>query len=597
KWKRLSLLFCLFLVFQACKESSETRLAADIVERDGKIYYSGSKGNEVVAHILSDPGNLHPINSRFANMNYIMAFCYQKLMSVDLETGEQIPDLAAGLPEVSADGLTFTFEVHPDAAWDDGAPITAEDILFSHKVVCSPFIDNQNLKPYLEFIESITLDPANPKRFEVKMKEFFLTNADFGFYAYILDARTWDADGVLKQFALTDLLAQTDAVMNSEALKQWSDEFNDPKWGREIDLLNSGTGPYKMESWEEGASITLVRNDDFWAAGSTNSLLAQNPDRLEFKVLNEEQAIELQIKQEEIDLSMMVSTETMQKLMDDPETQQKYHLETRSRATTIAIVLNNQPDGVLQKPIFGDKITRQALAHATPLDQVIAELMSFNAKRTTTPISPDNAHYYGGISPIPFDLAKAGELLDQAGWTGRTEDGVRVKTVAGEEIPFRFRLMFPPNGEVVLNMLNQFQATWKQVGIDCELAPMTMADYFPLVREQEFDAALFGYGVPSYPYDFKQLYSSESYPDGDNLAGFSNAEADSLMEVLRVEPDLAVRRPMAQRVQEIIYEEQPILFLYNPTRRVVLHKRYNNGQIYNITDYVMMNNLQVLIEE
>lgn len=597
KWKRLPYLLVLPFFFYACKGPQETRLADDIVERDGKIYYSGPRGEEVVFHILSDPGNLHPINSRFAYRDYIMGYMYQKLMSVDIDTGEQIPDLAAKKPTVSADGLTYTFDLHPEAAWDDGEPILATDILFSYKVVCTPFVDNQNLKPYLEYIESITLDENDPRRFQVKMKTFFISNDNFGFMATILDSRVWDKDQVLAGFSLPDLLNATPEVENSQILKDWAEDFNDPKWGRELDLLNSGAGPYKMAAWEEGAFIELVRNENFWAKNIDDPLLAQKPNPLLFKILREEQAIALQIKQEEIDFSLLLSPELFQDLLDDPAVTQKYYLEMRKRASLVCLMLNNQPDGVLQKPIFSDQKTRRALAYATPLDQAISDLLSVNARRTQTPIAPGNVHYYGDIPPIPYDPAQAESLLDEAGWTEKDEEGIRFKTVSGEVIPLRFSLMYPPNGELMKNMLTRFKESWKQVGIDCELVTMGMADYVPMVRAREFDAALFGFAIPDFPYDFKQLFHSESYPEGDNLAGFSNPKADSLMEALRIEPDLALRQKMAQEVQEMLYDAQPILFLYNPTRKIALHKRFNNAEIYDIPSYVEVNNLEVLVEE
>jgi peptide/nickel transport system substrate-binding protein len=117
--------------------------------------------------------------------------------------------------------------------------------------------------------------------------------------------------------------------------------------------------------------------------------------------------------------------------------------------------------------------------------------------------------------------------------------------------------------------------------------------YRKSLEEQDFDAALFAFSAPPLPYDFTTLFSSSSWPEGMNYMGFRNEEADSLIAQSRETPNAQRRKVMVDRVQEILYSELPCLYLYYPTRKIVVSKRFTKGaELYDIFPHIYLNNLQ-----
>ena len=95
--------------------------------------------------------------------------------------------------------------------------------------------------------------------------------------------------------------------------------------------------------------------------------------------------------------------------------------------------------------------------------------------------------------------------------------------------------------------------------------------------DHDFDLVLSSWAVSSLPQDFNQVWSTASWANkGSNITGFGNAGSDALIDSIAVTLDESRRIPMVRRLQKIIYDEQPYVFLYSPDRKVVIHKRFGN---------------------
>ena len=134
--------------------------------------------NIVVAHILSNPDGLHPFNDNSIMRSFIFNYTQKSLMKLDLESLEYVPSLAKNLAEISEDGLRYTFELREDAKWDDGTPITAEDVLFTTKLQLCPLTDNAQIRGnYTSVIKSVELDAENPRKFTMLAWDKHVSNS------------------------------------------------------------------------------------------------------------------------------------------------------------------------------------------------------------------------------------------------------------------------------------------------------------------------------------------------------------------------------------------------------------------------------------
>ena len=125
--------------------------------------------NTVISHILSQPDGLHPYNNNSVMRSYIFDYTQKTLIRLDLKTLDYIPDLLKNLPTSSDDNKTFYFELKENIRWDDGSLLTAEDIVFSTKIMLCHLTDNSQIRPvYNSVIESVKVDPNNKFKFSMR---------------------------------------------------------------------------------------------------------------------------------------------------------------------------------------------------------------------------------------------------------------------------------------------------------------------------------------------------------------------------------------------------------------------------------------------
>ena len=142
--------------------------------------------NKVIAHISSNPDGLHPFNNNSVMRSFIFQYTQQTLVKLDLKSLDYIPSLAKTLPEVSQDGLYYTYELRDGLKWDDGTPVTAKDVEFTSKIQVCPLTDNANVRGnYSSVIKDVILDPQNPLKFTMVAFEKNVTNKSIYSDVYI----------------------------------------------------------------------------------------------------------------------------------------------------------------------------------------------------------------------------------------------------------------------------------------------------------------------------------------------------------------------------------------------------------------------------
>jgi peptide/nickel transport system substrate-binding protein len=97
-------------------------------------------GDWLLNHILSDPEQLNPLTSNDAGASSLLGYIFEALLQRDPRTLELRPHLATARPEISGDKLEYTFKIRSDAHFQDGRPLTGEDVLFSIKAIKCPLV-------------------------------------------------------------------------------------------------------------------------------------------------------------------------------------------------------------------------------------------------------------------------------------------------------------------------------------------------------------------------------------------------------------------------------------------------------------------------
>lgn len=547
---------------------------------------------QVVVHISSEPSNLHPLNARSSSFYWISHYLYQSLMYIDLETGALRPQLASAAPTVSEDGLSYTYTLDPSARWNDGSPITAKDVIFSLKIALNPFTQGIALLSYLEYVQDIRIDPENERKFSLEMREYYMLNPYLGNSFTILDQRVLDPDGIWDAYTLPSLLKDADSLKADPTLKQWSEAFNEPINSSNLARIqNSGSGPYQLSAWIPGQQIELARNPNYWGAGKQEVVHQQKPETLIFSLIKDQTSLELAIKQGQVDLSTQLSSPSYLNLSESASNGDVYQLQTVARASQSMLMVNTRPDGYNHPLLLGEPKVRQAIARCLPIDAIIEERFPGLAFRSASPLPISCIDYNDQLSPIPFDLDAARSLLAEAGWSDSDGDNILDKQIAGKLNPLSFKISFLSN-PVNKDLVERFALEMKKVGIDCIPDPITAADRQSMLGKKEYDMLMLALSSPPTPYDFKQIWHSENWLQGQNFSGFAHPEADSLIELSRVEPNAERRKQMVYRIQEIMQEELPAIPLLNPSYKTAISTRFVDPKIYPTRYNIYLNLLE-----
>ncbi|MFT4686659.1 MAG: ABC-type transport system substrate-binding protein, partial [Neolewinella sp.] len=119
--------------------------------------------------LRQEPQGLNPVLTAQADARYVRELIFQTLNDQDPETFEIIP-LLATIPDVrkeSGGGVSYSYEINPEAKWPNGLPVSAADVIFSLKAIMNPDVESGPYKPYYYNIKSIITSPGNERRFRV----------------------------------------------------------------------------------------------------------------------------------------------------------------------------------------------------------------------------------------------------------------------------------------------------------------------------------------------------------------------------------------------------------------------------------------------
>ncbi|MBI1998628.1 MAG: hypothetical protein HYS66_19435, partial [Deltaproteobacteria bacterium] len=152
-------------------------------------------GDWLLIHSLSDPEQLNPLTSNDAAASSILQYIFQSLLTRDPRTLELVP-LIAGRPVISADKLSYTFTIRRDVHFQDGRPLTGEDVLFSIKAIKCPLVNAPFLRVYFNSVVDANLLDDFTIRFTIK-EPYFLNESVLGGID-VLPRHYYDPDNLLK---------------------------------------------------------------------------------------------------------------------------------------------------------------------------------------------------------------------------------------------------------------------------------------------------------------------------------------------------------------------------------------------------------------
>ncbi|WP_439882275.1 ABC transporter substrate-binding protein [Pontibacter sp. MBLB2868] len=530
--------------------------------------------DSVKVRLAIEPETLSPINYGDAGALQIVNLLYQSLLGADLGKDQISPVLAARMPEViKTDSTTlFTYEIREGATWTNGSPVTAADVAFTLKVLNAPLLNNERLKPQVEFIKDIVPDEANPKKFTFVCKgyapEMELLTGDF----FILPAYLIDPQGLLKDYKLSALQDDLSKLENKTNLETFASRFNGPDFNRSKDLLQ-GSGGYLIENWVSGQSITLRRKENWWGSALDVDYITANPEQISFYVIPDNTTALFAIKNRQLDVLEKIDAAEFNQLREDKAFTKDYALYTPNSYEFAYVGLNSR------LPKFEDKRTRQAIAHLLDVNSLIKASQQNYATPTVGPVPPSLTDFYNtSLKPIDFSLAKARKLLEAAGWQHTSEGWFKV--LDGQKTKLTIDVNYRAGNTAFENASLIFQQNAAKADIPVTIQAMEGSLFGQKSKAHEFEMFFRTLSGNPFVLNFKPLFhTSFSGIGGMNYTGFGNSNSDELLDAINSASTKEEKARLLKELQRILYDEATFISLYYHKDKLAVHRRFKNIKI------------------
>ncbi|MGO5542972.1 ABC transporter substrate-binding protein [Blautia sp. HCP3S3_H10_1] len=446
------------------------------------------ESNETLVYGSGDYTRINPAMDEHGEINILI---FNGLTAHDGEN-QVVPGLAKSW-DYDEETYTYTFHLAEDVKWHDGEPFTAEDVKFTIEAIMNPENGSENAPNYEE-VEEITVVDEHTVSFKL------------------------DAPNV----AFLDYM--TMAVLPKHLLEgedmQTSDFFCNPV----------GTGPYKLESWDEGQAITLVKNEDYFKG-------APNIDTVVFKIVPDDNAKALQLKSGELDLALLTPKDAASFAGEEAYT--CYDMKTSDYRGILFNFWNEywqKNRDLIPAVCYG--IDRQAIIDAVLLGQGM------------TAYGPLQRNIYNNeeVEHYDYDPQKAKAVLEEAGCE-MGDDGFYYRD--GEKVGF---VISVGAGDQVRVDIAQIAAQQlQQIGMDVTVEIPAQVDWGGQM------AYLIGWGSPFDADD--HTYKVFGTDKGANYSGYSNELVDKYLTEARQSDDPEVRAEAYDKFQEELAKDPAYAFI------------------------------------
>jgi microcin C transport system substrate-binding protein len=421
------------------------------------------------------------------------------------------------------DGKTVYYRLDRNARWSDGMPVTADDFLFTRdlmrsKYIVAPWYNNYYTNIVVDVVKyddyTIAVVGATPKPREELMYEY-------------------SAAAYPRQFHKLD--------------EHWVENYN---W-----RIPPVTGPYRISRVEKGQFVEFKRVDNWW--GDHNKYFAHryNVDTIRISVIRDTNVAWEYFLRGELDSFLVVQpTLWHEKAQGEPFDKgyiDKIKFYTDSPQPAAGMWLNEDD------PLLADRNIRLGLAYSMNVDLMLSTILRGDYERL-------KQHYDGywdytdtSIKPRPFDLAKADEYFNAAGFTKRGPDGIRVR---GND-RLSFNVVYATQDHTPRLVLLREEA--RKAGVELNLQLQDSSAAFKQVLEKKHQIAWMAWEAGYTPAFWEHYDSVNAHkPQTNNITNTADPELDPLIKQYQDATDRPTRVRLAHEIERKLYELAVFIPMY-----------------------------------
>lgn len=507
------------LMLVGCERTEQVNAHGDQPVHGGTLVYATDREPTCLdPHVAGDMPQV------FVAQQYL-----DSLVSMDSQ-GRIGPWLATNW-QVAADGLSYTFQLRRDVRFTDGTPFNAEAV-----------------KANLDHM-------ANPK------------------------TQSSTAGGYIRQYRGTDVIDEYTAVVHLatpyaaflEVLAQGFLGIQSPtalKRSRDVNCESPvGSGPFKVARWDRQNQVELVRNPDYnWAPPTAQHQGPAYLERIVWKFIQEPSVRFASLQAGEVDVIETLPPESHEAARRNPDVE-----------LIVAQRPGNPTNGTfnLRRAPFDDIRVREAFVRSADIEGALKSVYFGEFPRAGGPLSMATPFYSADFEHSQeYQPARAGKLLDDAGWTSRDAEGYRSKDGKRLRATVLIGARTPPSE---LTLWEQVQATTREAGI--ELVLEQMSDVQVTARQAAWDYDIrIGYWNTNTPDVLRIIFSSAFVqPAGvggyhQNSSGYADPGFDSLLDQALATQQPEQRRALYQQAQAQAAGQYLQLTTYPQSTRLGIYK-------------------------
>ena len=507
-------------------------------EDPGKI----ARDETLVRYLKSDPGTLNPLFTSSIYETYVADTLFDGLFNFNSDFEWIVNESMVESLEKTEDQKTWTVKLRPGLKWHDGHPLTAHDVAFTWEAIMDDEVPTKTLRTGRDQLKSVTALDDLTVRFV--HKEALPTSKWNMLYSILPKHIIGDKDNANRK--------------EDRSLKK-------SPYYLKYAQAPVGCGPYKFVRWERNRTIVVERWDEYHG---------RKPyfKRQIFKVVKDpHQALNLFKKGEldEIEITpLQFATQT-----NDANFAKLGVKAFHPTWSYYCVGWNATMKPDKSNPFFTDRRVRRAMAHAANIQLVLKNLTYGLSRQASGIFQPGAWMYNEQVRLLAYDLSKARELLDEAGWEVNENDGVRYKQIDGEKVKFEFTLLIPQGSTLGPGFAAIFSEDLAQIGVSLKQQTMDFSALLDRLRGKNYEAFMLGWSTGIDPDTNRNLWHTSEAESGRNFVSYTNTRVDELFELSRRELAPVKRAGHFKEIHKLIYDDQPYMFILSRAATWAFHKR------------------------
>ncbi len=544
-------------------------------------------GGIITQAIASFSGNLNSLVRSEATTSMIDSACNDTLAARNLMEPERYEPKLAKKWEISEDGLTYTIHLKKGVTWHPyvdpvtgekvpAKEVTADDFIFFWETINNQEIPCDPIRTYFKLVDRI--EKIDTYSFKIIWKEPYALSKGISLTLSPLPRHYYRPDP-----------SWTDSEFAAQMITSKRNQF----------II--GCGPYYLDSWKKGESLTLKRYENYYGPKPYIK-------EVRYKVMPEPNIQLVELKKGGIDLMGLTPEQWMKETGSSD-----FKVVTPDIATAIQdsfdwnkkkIAGKTPKDYKIEKfqyisaavpwfymaynqemPLFQDRNVRRALTMLTDRKRIMKDVRYNFGKIIAGPFVGSSPYIDPEVKPIPYTPDKALKLLKESGWDDTDGDGLLDKDLNGDgkRTPFKFSLMISNSGSTARQMGAIIQSDLKNAGIQLDLSPIEWSAFVDKLNNKSFDSCILGWTGVLDPDPYQVWHSSQAdLKQSSNFISFRNKEADKLIEQARTSIDPEKRKKLLRKFYRLIHDEQPYTFLFSDVSLRAQNKKYYNNLVYKL---------------